>query len=340
MVPEEILERTAVDDVSPRYLRKQKPASATRRRVRHAGPAIRRGALALLISCAIFAAAGGAAYFLLFSPAMRLHRAQIEIAGAQYVPRGELTSIFAADIGRSILRVPLNQRLTAIEQIPWVRTAVVERVLPNRLYVSIVERTPIAFLSTRSGMKVIDADGVILDRPAGAHFNLPVVSGIDAGTPAAERVGRLEMFSEFLKQIATVLPGADAKVSEANLSNANDVQATLAGLPILAGQGPVVVHFGHADFAYRLRLFLRNFASWQARAGNVEAVDLRYDGEALVTPETPFSAGAPAGAAPATAAVAAAMAPTPPLSALTRQTAAGEGLDSVSTKHFKGSARN
>jgi cell division protein FtsQ len=333
MVPEEVLERAAVDDVSPRYLRKQKPANAAKRRLRHAGSKVRRGALVFLLAAAATGTVGGVGYFLLFSPAMLLRPGQIDISGAQYVSRRQILSIFSGDMGRSVLRVPLARRLAAMESIPWVRSAAVERILPNRLHVSIEEREPVAFLSTNEGMKLIDADGVILDRPPGAHFNLPVVSGLDESTPAPERVRRLQMFSRFLTQIATVLPGADGDVSQANLSNPDDVQATLDGLPILAGQGPVVVHFGDADFASRFRLFLSNFADWQALAGNVEAVDLRYGGEALVTPETPYAAPKPVSLTPAGAAL------TPPLPALTGQPLAQVSSVSRSGKIRRGRVR-
>lgn len=331
MVPEEILERAAVDDVSPRYLRKQKAANATRRRLRRAASPVRRVAIALCLVIVTGATIGGLTWFLLFSPAMLLHPAQVEVSGTRYVSHDEIASVFSADMGRSVIRVPLEQRLASIEKIPWVRRAAVERVLPNRLNVAIVERAPVAFLSTNAGLKLIDADGVILDRPQGAHFNLPVVGGLNAATPAAERARRLGMFSEFLEGIETVLPGADAGVSEANLSNPDDVQATLAGLAVLARQGPVAVHFGDADFAYRFRLFLGNFADWRAAAGNVEAVDLRYDGQALVTPVAGFSTGGLAGAATP--------APTAPLSAQTGQVAAQERPVSASGKNRKGSAR-
>ncbi|HVC00155.1 MAG TPA: FtsQ-type POTRA domain-containing protein [Candidatus Dormibacteraeota bacterium] len=341
MVPEEILERAAVDEVSPRYLRKQRPADATRRRLRKAGSTMRRSALAVLIAVVASAAIGGGVYFLFYSPVMQVHPGQMGITGTQYVSRGRLMQIFSADMGRSVLSVPLGERLTAVENIPWVRSAVVERVLPDRLDLTIVERKPVAFLSTSAGMKLIDADGVILDRPPDANFNLPVVTGLGAATPPAERVRRLELFSEFMKEIGTVRSGAEAEVSEANLSNPDDVQATLDGLPVMAGQGPVVVHFGDADFAGRFRSFLANFAGWQARAGNVEAVDLRYDGEALVTPETPFSSGGPAKVAVPNAAMAdaASTVPTPPLSALLGQPVARERPVSMSVKNAKRSAR-
>jgi cell division protein FtsQ len=284
MVPEETLERAAVDDVSPRYLRKQKAAGVKRQRKEPVGSRLRRGAKAFALVVGVSGLVGWCTYFLWFSPATRLVPAGVEFSGEHYVGRGGLMSLFSADMGHSVLSVPLDRRLNQLDAIPWVRQATVVRVLPNRLVVRIAERTPVAFLSTGSGMKLIDADGVILDQPPGASFNLPVVSGLDARTPVAERARRVALFSEFLKQIATVRPDAAGQVSQANLASSDDVQVTLANAPVLAGQGPVVVHFGNSDFAGRYRVFLENFPSWEARAGNVEAVDLRYEGQALVTP--------------------------------------------------------
>lgn len=297
MVPEETLERAAVDDVSPRYLRKQKPSAAgKRRRGEPLGSPWRRGLIAFALVVGVSGAMGWGAYLLWFSPATRLVPAGIEVRGEHFVSRARIVDVFAPDLGRSVLSVPLDKRLDGIERIPWVRQAEVERVLPDRLVVRVEERNPVAFLSTGSGMKLIDADGVILRPPAAAHFNLPVVSGFGTKTPVAERARRVALFSDFLRSIASVRPGAAADVSQANLASPDDVQATLVNLPVLAGQGPVVVDFGNANFAARFRVFLDNFPSWAAKAGNVEAVDLRYDGQALVTPG-PSSGRAAHGAA-------------------------------------------
>ncbi len=285
MVPEETLERAAVDDVSPRYLRKQKASSGKRRRPSPVnGSRGRRHVLALLIALGASAVIGSALYLFLDSPAVKLHPDGVKISGEHFVSRQRLLSVFASDMGKSVVRVPLTRRLTEIEEIPWVKQAEVERVLPDRIDVRIAERDPVAFLSTNTGMKLIDTEGMILNRPPGANFNLPVVTGIGEQTPAEERASRVALFAEFLKQIGTVRPNAASAVSEANLSNSDDVEVTLAGTPLLGGQGPVVVHFGNSDFAQRYREFLENFHAWQVRAGNVAEVDLRYNGQALVTP--------------------------------------------------------
>lgn len=290
MVPEETLERAAVDDVSPRSLRKQRPATGKRRRPSPAKNSRgRRNALAVLIVLGVSAVIGSALYLFLDSPVVRLHPDGVKISGEHYVDRQRLLSIFAADMGKSVLQVPLDRRLREIEEIPWVKQAVVERVLPNRVDVRIIERDPVAFLSTNTGMKLIDTDGVILKRPTGANFSLPVVTGIGEQTPLNERASRVALFAEFLKQIGTVRPNAASAVSEANLSSPDDIEVTLAGTSLLRGQGPVVVHFGNSDFAQRYREFLENFQAWKVRAGNVAEVDLRFNGQALVTPGSAMS---------------------------------------------------
>lgn len=311
MVPEETLERAAVDDVSPRYLRKQKAADVKRRRTGQVGSLVCR--IAAISAAVLFAggACGWAVHFLLFSPQVLLGPAQLQIRGTRYVNPSDVTAIFSADLGRSVLRVPLERRRATIERLPWVKQATVERLLPDRLLVQVVEREPVAFLRSGSGMLWIDSDGVILGAQPGANLNLPVVSGIDQRTPAPERARRVALFLEFLKDIETVRAGAAAAVSEADLSSANDVQVTLAGLPEFGGQGPVLTHFGDNDFASRFQTLVEDFGGWRQKAGNIEAVDLRFNGQALVTPAEPLVVGpaqtsaAPAQAAPGGAAEAA-----------------------------------
>ena len=69
----------------------------------------------------------------------------IEIAGLQNVTRSQVMEVMGGDIGRNIFFVPLAQRQTQLEQIPWVESASVMRFVPNRLKVEIHERTPVAF---------------------------------------------------------------------------------------------------------------------------------------------------------------------------------------------------
>src|SRR5207245_11167633 len=98
-----------------------------------------------------------------------------------------ITEVFSPEIGKSILRVPLDARRKEIDSIPWVQGATVERTLPDRIRVELLERTPVAFLRTGNELQLVDASGVILERPLEARFHFPVGSGFDDTTLLAHR---------------------------------------------------------------------------------------------------------------------------------------------------------
>ena len=80
--------------------------------------------------------------YFLFSPGVTLASAdQIDVENSRYVSRDAVVEKFSADMGRSVVRVPLGERRKALETLPWVEEAVVQRVMPNRIRVHITERT-------------------------------------------------------------------------------------------------------------------------------------------------------------------------------------------------------
>jgi cell division protein FtsQ len=283
----EVYPPEALADDEPRYLRRQKPLEIRRRKFgRTSWPAYRRW---ILIAAASFAAgfiSYRAVHFLLFSPSVEFgDYYQVEITGNQFVGRAAITDVFTPDLGKSILRVPLDARRKQIESIPWVEEAAVERTLPDRIRVELLERTPVAFLRTGNELQLVDASGAVLERPLEASFHFPVVSGFDDNTPLVERKQRMALFVDFLKEIELAHPGAGEQVSEVDFSDAQDVRAMLAGLPGLEGQYPIWVHFGNSDFVKKYRLLAENLAQWRASAGRVESVDLRFAKQVVVNPE-------------------------------------------------------
>ncbi len=289
---EQLAPELIIDDV-PRPLRRQKPAGARRRRFSERA---RLFLWSLVIAAAVAAAVAGAR-FLLLSPILRLKSLdQVAITGNHSVPADMVRRVFARDRGRSLLRIPLEARRETIEQIPWVERAVVRRVLPDRIEVELAERVPVAFLRQGSSMALVDAQGAIFPAPVQGNFAFPVVTGLAAAMPAAERQRRMGMFLEFLAAIEQVRPGSTGMLSEVSLADPEDLRATLApprgatkaGLPAAAGQGPVLVHFGSGDFAAKFKIYLDDFAQWEAAvtAGEIASVDLRFGQQVIVTPAT------------------------------------------------------
>ena len=233
----------------------------------------------------------GRELFFIFAPRAAADTDQIEIVGNHYVSRQAVLESFSPDIGKSILQVPLDGRRNQLEGIPWVSRAVVSRIWPNQIRVELAERTPIAYLRNGTDLSLIDAHGVILDRPVEANFQFPVVSGIVDAMPASDRELRMGLYAELLRDLDQVRPGASDHVSEVDVSDAEDLRATLAGVNQMgiAGvddQGPVLVHFGGKDFDAKFRVFVENIAQWRATVGRVESVDLRFSRQVVVNPET------------------------------------------------------
>jgi cell division protein FtsQ len=276
----------------PRYLRRQKPVEVRRRKFgKRTWPFYRRA----MVAGAAVLVGGFALYqlgsFFLYSPRVTLASLdQIEVTGTHFLLRQTIVEKFSQDANRSVLRVPLDQRRAALESIPWVDHAIVSRILPDRLRVEIVERTPVAFLRNGSELGLIDAHGVLLDRPVEGDFQFPVVGGLSEATPAAQREQRMGYYTQLLRDLTQVKPGAADHVSEVDLSDASDVRAMLAGLGQMGitgldDQGPVLVHFGNKDFDTKFRVLVDNIAQWRATAGRVDSVDLRFSKQVVVNPE-------------------------------------------------------
>ncbi|HEY4839320.1 MAG TPA: FtsQ-type POTRA domain-containing protein [Candidatus Acidoferrales bacterium] len=283
----------AIADEEPRYLRRQKPVEVRRKKFgKRTWPFYRR---AMIAGVAVLVG-GFALYqvgsFFLYSPRVTLASLdQIEISGTHYLARQAITEKFAQDENRSVLRVPLDDRRAALESIPWVDHAIVSRILPDRLRVEIVERSPVAFLRNGTDLGLIDGHGVLLDRPVEGDFQFPVVSGISEATPASQREQRMAYYTQLLRDLTAVRPGAADHVSEVDLSDASDVRVTLAGLSEmgitgLEDQGPVLVHFGTKDFDTKFRVLVDNISQWRASAGRVDSIDLRFSKQVVVNPES------------------------------------------------------
>ncbi len=218
--------------------------------------------------------------------------------GNSHLTRAQLLSIFGGDVDRNILTVPLTVRRAELESLPWVQHATVMRLLPNRLRVSVIERTPVAFVRQGGHIGLVDADGVLLemspDVPADQHYSFPVVTGITAEDPASVREARMKLFARFTADLDSGGGKLSSGLSEVDLSSPEDVMALIpTGSP--GNASDILVHLGDDDFRARYLRFQKNIADWKAGHPNLASVDMRYDREAVLEmkPGKSVEAGAP-----------------------------------------------
>jgi cell division protein FtsQ len=276
-----------IADDEPRYLRRQKPVEIRRKKFSGRGwPFYRR---LLILTFAGIAGVTGAVYgtqFLLYSPSMLLLKPdQIEVNGNHIVSREAVLQQFVHDRNQSVLRVPLDTRRSQLEQIPWVESANVQRILPNRLRIELTERTPVAFARNGNELALIDAHGVILDRPRGEELRFPIVTGVSEELPRDQREKRMQTYQEFLKDVDLVRAGSSDRVSEIDLSNPKDLRVVMTGLASANDAQAVTIHFGSSEFTGKYKMLIDNFSQWQANAGRVQSIDLQYSRQVVVNPD-------------------------------------------------------
>jgi len=277
-----------IGDDEPRYLRRQKPVEIRRRKLSgHGWTFYRRVLLSTATGAAITVGAYHGTRFLLYAPSMLLLRPeQIELTGNHVVTREAVLKQFVEDRNRSVLRMSLDLRRSQLEQIPWIESATVERILPNRIRIELTERTPIAFVRNGDEVALIDPHGVILDRPRDADFQFPIVSGVSEDLPRDQREKRIELYQEFMKDIEMVRGGSSENVSEVDLSVPRDVRVVMTGLASPTDPQAVTVHFGSGDFSGKYKMLVDNFAQWQAHTGHVQSIDLQYARQVVVNPDS------------------------------------------------------
>lgn len=281
-----------IADDEPRYLRRQKPVEIRRKKFGgKSGGYYRRVFVWTLVGAAAVGVSAFSARYLLYSPQVLLLKPdQIEVNGNHIVAREEVQKLFTRDRNHSVLSIPLDARRRDIEELSWVESASIQRILPNRLRVFITERTPIAFFRNGTELTLIDAHGVLLDRPEGEDFHFPIVTGLSDSLPREDREKRMQTYQEFMKDVDLVKPGATDNISEMDLSSPRDLRVVLTGLNGGTDDRAVTVHFGQNDFTGKYRMLMENFAQWQANYGTVHAIDLQYSRQVVVNPDTSTAA--------------------------------------------------
>ncbi|HMH12469.1 MAG TPA: FtsQ-type POTRA domain-containing protein [Edaphobacter sp.] len=303
VTPRRMLRRDLSDDFADDFEDDDVPASRrqTGTRIRFRGlPATKGGRIAVVVAVLFLLAFCAGAVWLARDLLMHDDRfviqssSSIEIEGNSHLTRAQLLSIFGGDVERNIFTVSLADRRAELERLPWVEHATVMRLLPNRMRVSITERTPVAFVRQGNHIGLVDANGVLLDMPtdvpANTHYSFPVVTGIGGDEPLSTRAARMKIFARFTSELDAEGEKISQNLSEVDLSNPEDVKALI---PDHASD--VLVHFGEENFLDRYKKYEAHLAEWRGQYPKLSAVDMRYERQVVLeTGPVPAAGSSPA----------------------------------------------
>jgi cell division protein FtsQ len=234
----------------------------------------------------------------------------IEVHGNHNVSRVQVLDAIGGDIERNIFFVSVADQQKQLESIPWIESASVMRLLPNRLRIDIHERTPVAFVEVNGRVALIDVHGVIMDMPPGAQsaFSFPVIVGMNDSEPLSTRAARMKVYAELIKQLDSTSANYSHDLSEVDVSNPDDVRATVAD-----PRGAVLVHLRSPNFLGPFQVYIAHVQEWRTQFPRLDSVDLRFDGQVIVNPDSSAqNAKMPTATSDATVSAATAKEPTTP----------------------------
>jgi len=136
------------------------------------------------------------------SAAFGLTVQDVLVEGRSETPRADILAALALARGTPLLTVDPEAARLRIEALPWVKNAVVERHLPDTIFVRLTERAPVALWQKDGQLAAIDADGRILTRDDLSRFReLPIVIGDEAPRAAHAILGVLAAEPDLYRNI-------------------------------------------------------------------------------------------------------------------------------------------
>jgi cell division protein FtsQ len=229
------------------------------------------GAVLALVGAGTVAAGHKVRRFVTTDPQFNLsrdHKDALTFEGLRYASRSKVRRVFSEDFDHSIFAAPLAERRRSMLAIDWVEDASVSRIWPDRLLVRIRERNPIAFVSFRSGVLLIDRNGVLLDPPPQAQFAFPVLSGIRERDTLEQRRERVRTFLRVQDDMGYLAKD----VSEVDAGDPDNVRIVAQ-----VGNRALELLLGDTDFARRYQNFLSHYAEIEKRSPAVKVFDLRLE---------------------------------------------------------------
>jgi cell division protein FtsQ len=178
---------------SGRWPQRQRPRSTLARHLRMAG----YGALVLssLAGTAYWSWSSGWIAYLAqagqyelvrLSADLGLRLRTLRIEGRKETDQRAILASLDAAKGQALLAVDLDAARQRLIDLPWVTDAIVERRLPDTLYVQLVEAEPMALWQKQGRLNLVGRSGEILIRgDVGRFAGLPIIVGDEAPLAAA-----------------------------------------------------------------------------------------------------------------------------------------------------------
>jgi cell division protein FtsQ len=128
----------------------------------------------------------------------------IKIVGTNRVDQMKVYDIILEHSADPILLVDIDAIRNDLNKYGWIKEARVSRQLPNRLFVEITERKPVAVWQNEGKYSLLDDEGKVLTKISAAEIgNMPIVTGPNANLQLVSLSALLDKAQSLKPQIAS-----------------------------------------------------------------------------------------------------------------------------------------
>jgi cell division protein FtsQ len=200
--------------------------------------------------------------------APRFEVQKLSVSGVKRVQENEVLAKARFEVGTNVFRVDLDGIRERVEELDWVRYALVQRVLPDQIIIKIVEREPIGLTRIRGEIYQFDMDAKILDPDPAAAASFPVLDGMRPGDKKGN-ASKVASYRRVLEELG------DATLSEIHINEAAEVS-------VVSASDPLLVNLGTGDFRTRWIKYLQLKPQIQQQYPQAVRVDLRFKNQVIV----------------------------------------------------------
>ena len=108
-----------------------------------------------------------------------------------------------------------------------------------------------------------------------------MIIGISDNDPLSVRAARMKIYTRFMQELDASGAHYSADISDVDLSDPDDVRATVTD-----PHGAVLVHLGSSNFLEHFQVYVTHVQEWRSQFQKLDSVDLRYDHQVIVNPDS------------------------------------------------------
>ena len=137
---------------------------------------------------------------------------EVIVEGRSKTKKSALLQALQVSEGDSILAINITEMQDRIKKLPWVKSARIERHFPNKISLTLFERTPMARWQTNRMLKLIDVDGDVIPRVDLTRFsNLPIIIGKNAPKIAGQILKTLSNEPHLFRRVKSLTLVSDRR---------------------------------------------------------------------------------------------------------------------------------